>query len=110
MIRPPAPLREDAPGPESREVYRADLALVEALIATPTEAPVGRAPAPVDERAAGLDGDGELGVATTLRGLPARWAARDAVGDFTRAGPLAGLLPGPPMKYVDLPDARRRAA
>ncbi|WP_428309481.1 hypothetical protein [Hydrocarboniphaga sp.] len=79
MIRLPAALRTDARGRESREVYRANLAIVEALIATPADiadAAIDRVIESIDERAAGLDldGDGQLGVATHLRGLPARFA------------------------------------
>lgn len=89
MIRLPPALREDADGRPSREVYRANLAIVEALIATPADAAIDRAIEPVDERAAGLDldGDGGLGVASRLRGLPPRYAGR------SDARPRRGLYP-----------------
>ncbi|MDB5969135.1 MAG: hypothetical protein JWQ90_1585 [Hydrocarboniphaga sp.] len=92
MIRLPAGLREDAAGRFSREVYRANLAIVEAMIATPADvadAAIDRRIESIDERAAGidLDGDGKLGIATHLRGLPARYAGR---GDIK---PRRGLYP-----------------
>lgn len=92
MIRLPAALRTDAQGRESREVYRANLAIVEALIATPADvadAAIDRTIEPVDERAAGLDldGNGQLGVATRLRGMPKRYAGQAG------AKPRRGVYP-----------------
>jgi hypothetical protein len=65
MIRLPEAFRSDAQGRPSADVYRANLAIVEAQIKGLTH--IGM-PA-VDERAAGgdLDGDGTLGHATWLR-------------------------------------------
>jgi hypothetical protein len=79
MIRLPAALREDAGGKYSREVYRANLAIVDALIATPADVADSAIDGPIesiDERSAGLDldGDGKLGIATHLRGIPPRFA------------------------------------
>lgn len=92
MMRLPAAMRADAGGRESREIYRANLAIVEALIATPADvadAKIDRVIEAIDERAAGidLDGDGKLGVATHLRGLPARYAGH------SDAKPRRGVYP-----------------
>jgi hypothetical protein len=92
MIRLPATLRADASGRESRAIYRANLAIVEALIATPADiadAAIDRAIESIDERAAGidLDGDAKLGIATRLRGLPARYAGNSG------AKPRRGVYP-----------------
>ena len=82
MIRLPPALREDAGGRFSAAIYAANLAIVEALIATPdsvADAGIDHAIEPIDERAAGLDldGDGRLSPqATRLRGLPSRYAGR----------------------------------
>lgn len=61
MIRLPEPYRTDANGRYSRDVYKANLAIVEALV---KDLPVVSSH-PIDERRVGtdLDADGELGVA-----------------------------------------------
>ncbi|XXT21464.1 hypothetical protein WME94_07860 [Sorangium sp. So ce429] len=90
FIRLPPAFREDASGAPSREVYKLNLALLEAAIASPSPLPLageaagvpvrassGREVEPVSEVLAGvdLDGDGELEVAATrIRRLPARYA------------------------------------
>lgn len=85
MLRLPAALREDAAGRYSAAVYKANLAILETLIATPdtvADAAIERATEAIDERAAGLDldGDGRIaGLATRLRGLPARYAGRSGL-------------------------------
>lgn len=65
MIRLPAAFRSDAQGQPSADVYRANLAIVEAQIKGLSR--IGTPP--VDERAVGedLDGDGTLATATELR-------------------------------------------
>ncbi|XYH99754.1 hypothetical protein ACMHYB_08315 [Sorangium sp. So ce1128] len=98
FIRLPAAFREDASGAPSREVYKLNLALLEAAIASPSPlprvgeagpvgAPAGREVEPVSELLAGfdLDGDGALEPAVTrvLR-LPARYAG-GAAGVEVRA-------------------------
>ncbi|WP_437336431.1 hypothetical protein [Sorangium sp. So ce394] len=88
FVRLPAAFREDASGAPSREVYKLNLALLEAAIASPSplpvggaappaEAPAGREVEPVSELLAGfdLDGDGALEPAVTrVARLPARYA------------------------------------
>ncbi|WP_437877244.1 hypothetical protein [Sorangium sp. So ce513] len=88
FIRLPAAFREDASGAPSREVYKLNLALLEAAIASPSPLPrageaapaavsEGREVEPVSEVVAGvdLDGDGVLEPAVTrIRRLPARYA------------------------------------
>ncbi|WP_437725871.1 hypothetical protein [Sorangium sp. So ce861] len=88
FLRLPAAFREDATGAPSREVYKLNLALLEAAIASPSplpragearlaEAPAGREVEPVSEVLAGfdLDGDGAISASVTrIRRLPARYA------------------------------------
>ena len=64
MIRLPAPFRTTADGRESRDVYQANLAILEARV---KDLPHIGTP-PVNERAVGtdLDGDGTLGTARTI--------------------------------------------
>lgn len=76
MIRLPRHFRADAAGRESREVYKANLALVEAAMATPSTLALrtqGRQVEPLDERTLqwDLDGDGERsGRVERIRNLP----------------------------------------
>ncbi|WP_437799089.1 hypothetical protein [Sorangium sp. So ce693] len=88
FLRLPAAFREDASGAPSREVYKLNLALLEAAIASPSplaregaagpaDAAAGREVEPVSELLAGvdLDGDGALEPAVTrIIRLPARYA------------------------------------
>ncbi|KYF48700.1 hypothetical protein BE08_24560 [Sorangium cellulosum] len=102
FIRLPAAFREDASGAPSRDVYKLNLALLEAAIASPSPLPraseaapmdasplpraseaapmdasAGREVEPVSEVVAGfdLDGDGAISPAVTrIRRLPARYA------------------------------------
>ncbi|WP_437968981.1 hypothetical protein WMF04_06675 [Sorangium sp. So ce260] len=98
FIRLPAAFREDASGAPSREVYKLNLALLEAAIASssplpragearpastwsagprPAGAAAGREVEPVSEVVAGedLDGDGAISAAVTrIRRLPAHYA------------------------------------
>ncbi|PRQ05733.1 hypothetical protein ENSA5_00530 [Enhygromyxa salina] len=84
MIRLPPALRRDADGRESPAVYRANLAILEASLATDPRTPDAtlRWPIePIDERAANidLDGDGELEPeVTVIVGLPPRFAGAAA--------------------------------
>ncbi|MEZ4380398.1 MAG: hypothetical protein R3A79_03565 [Nannocystaceae bacterium] len=76
MIRLPEAFRSDALGASSRAIYAINLALLEAAVASDPALPRAaiRWPTePLDEGAAGidLDGDGRLGVARELVGLPA---------------------------------------
>ena len=86
FVRLPEELQRDAAGRRSRATTEANLAILEANItADPTrpQAELVRAIEPVDERGEGvdldLDGDGRLGVATTIVGLPARYAGATGV-------------------------------
>ena len=79
FVRLPAPFRTDADGQPSREIYKINLAIVEAAIATdPSKrtAQSEREVEPINEIVAGidLDGDGKLSVRTTwIRGLPTHY-------------------------------------
>jgi len=76
MVRLPPRFRRDRDGNESREIYRINLAIVEAAIGVAPEAPdaaLDHPIEPVDETVAGLDLDGDgrvAGRATRLHGLP----------------------------------------
>jgi len=78
-IRLPEPFRRDAEGKPSREVYQANLAILEAAIAVPddiSDEQLDYPIEPVDEIAAAvdLDGDGRIaGQATRIHGLPAHY-------------------------------------
>ncbi|NKF22800.1 hypothetical protein [Solimonas marina] len=78
MIRLPAPFRSDVDGHPSSAIYRINLAIVEASVAVPdtrADDALDLPTEPLDERAAGLDldGDGKLGTATRLHALPAHF-------------------------------------
>jgi hypothetical protein len=97
LIRLPTRLRQDAAGQPSRAVAIANLAILEASLASdPTIADEAlRWPIePVDEQAAGLDldGDGELEPEVVeLRGLPRHYAGGGAGGGQVRV--RRGLYP-----------------
>lgn len=78
LIRLPPAFRQDAAGRESRAIYRANLALLEAAMAVPDTRPDGalrRRVEPLDEAALGLDldGDGRLGHLARIDRLPAHY-------------------------------------
>lgn len=109
LIRLPARFREDAQSRPSLEVYKANLAILEAALAVPDSVPdarLRRRIEPVDERAAGidLDGDGSLATATVLRGLPAHYAGAAASEPVRRYDYPAGTEFLHTVRYVD-PDA-----
>lgn len=85
FIRLPEGFRRTVEGVESRAVYRVNLAVLAAAVASdPLREEVRRASDALDEVAVGydLDGDGVLGVAREIVGLPARYfggAAGEAV-------------------------------
>lgn len=97
LIRLPARLRQDAAGQPSRAVTIANLAILEASMASDPTIPDAdlRWPIePVDERAAGLDldGDGTLEAEVVeLRGLPSHYAGASAGGAAIRV--RRGLYP-----------------
>ena len=121
-VRLPAPFRADAAGKPSGDVYRLNLALLEAAVASPEAIPIGDAPAdpairgrqvePVSEILAGfdLDGDGGLSAAATvIRRLPAHYAG-GAAGAAVRAGLYPrGVELLHPVRYLD-PDSPTLAA
>lgn len=80
FIRLPPAFRRDANGRNSRAVYQANLAIVEAAVTvsdTVSDSALRRMVEPIDETAAALDlnGDGHVGgVVTQLHGLPAHYA------------------------------------
>lgn len=110
MIRLPAAFRRDAAGRTSRDVYRLNLALVEASIATAasvTDGHLARAVEPVSEDLArfDLDGDGRVaGLVTHVEKLPSRY-----VGAASNVALVRGLYPEGTeflhsVRYLD-PDA-----
>ncbi len=109
-IRLPAMFRSDANGQPSRAVYQANLAIVEATVAiadSVADQKIALPIEPIDERAAGIDlnGDGRIdGIAHQLRGLPAHYAGAAAEIAVRRYEYPAGteFLHG--VHYVD-PDA-----
>jgi hypothetical protein len=90
LVRLPASFRSDANGQPSAAVYAANLAIIEVAVSvadTVTDAKLKRRVEPIDERAIGvdLDGDGKLGIITSIRGLPSHYvggAAKIAVERF----------------------------
>ncbi len=76
LVRLPEPFRTDADGNPSREIYKINLAIVEAAVSIPPGVPaeeLRRRVEPIDESLAGfdLDGDGVLnGLVDELVGLP----------------------------------------
>jgi hypothetical protein len=106
FVRLPAPFRQDASGAPSTEVYRANLTILEAAIAADpslsTEELV-RGIEPIDEMEIGvdLDGDGVLGRATRLRGLPARYVGGAADIAVTRYQYPAGAELLHTVRYLD---------
>lgn len=106
-VRLPAPFREDASGEPSIEIYKINLAILEAAVASPDPARPDREVEAVSEVAFGvdLDGDGVLSPAVTrVRRLPPHYA-----GGAAGAPVRAGLYPQGtellhPVRYLD-PDS-----
>lgn len=79
MIRLAPPFYHDADGQPSREIYKINLAILEAAIASPNTVPLSalnREVEPIDETLAGvdLDGDGRLETSITrIQRLPERY-------------------------------------
>jgi len=110
FVRLPAAFRGQADGAPSSAIYRANLAILEASLASDPRVPdaaIVRTIEPLDERvlAVDLDGDGRLSTATTtLRGLPTHYLGA-AAGQRVRRGLYpegAELLHS--VRYLD-PDA-----
>lgn len=89
-IRLPRFFYSDAQGRPSREIYKINLAILEAALAVPDTVPdaqLRRRIEPVDETLAGmdLDGDGRIaGTVTLIRGLPLHYAGGAAGVGVTR--------------------------
>ena len=106
-VRLPAPFREDASGAPSLEVYKLNLAILEAAVASPDPGRVDREVEPVSEVTLGadLDGDGALEAAISrVRRLPPHYAGA-AAGVPVRAGLYPqGVELLHPVRYLD-PDS-----
>jgi hypothetical protein len=113
FIRLPEPFRSDGDGSPSLPVYRLNLALVEAAIASdPTARDVDREVEPVDERLVrfDLDGDGRIADgATRVRRLPPRYAGGAAGTDVLRDLYPRGTEFLHSVRYID-PDAPNQTA
>lgn len=109
FIRLPRAFRVDAAGKPSLAIYRTNLAILEAAITgDPKRAPrdLSREIEPVDEAASqlDLDGDGALGTATKVVGLPAHFAGGAHEIRVTRALYPQGVELMHTVRYLD-PDA-----
>jgi hypothetical protein len=109
LVRLPQTFREDAAGHPSAEIYKINLAILEAAMAVPdgaTDAALTRSTEPLDERAAGfdLDGDGRIGSATRIHPLPAHYAGSAAAEPVLRYDYPAGTEFLHSVRYLD-PDA-----
>lgn len=108
-IRLPAEFRTTTAGVEDREIYRTNLAILEGAIAADPrldDSAVVRTIEPIDESAAGvdLDHDGMIGVATTIRTLPATYVGGAASIPVTRYLYPEGTEFLHTVRYLD-PDA-----
>lgn len=106
LVRLPRGFREDASGRPSRVVYQANLAILELAVAADPRAPrerVTRPTDPLDERSLGqdLDGDGHLGIATHLVGLPGHYLGGAANVAVVRNAYPAGTEFLHPVRYLD---------
>ena len=98
--------QRDAAGTRSRAIYQANLAILEAAIASDprsSDVELVRVIEPIDERAAGLDldRDGKLDVATTIVGLPATYVGAAAQVRVFRALYPAGTEFLHTVRYLD---------
>lgn len=107
FIRLPQDFRRDAAGRDSRAIYQANLAIVEAAVTVPDsvgDRALRRVIEPVDETAAGidLDGDGRIGgVAKQIRGLPLHYAGAASAIAVTRDSYPAGTEFLHTLHYLD---------
>ena len=110
FVRLPPAFRRDMAGRESREVYRVNLSIVEASVASDprhADAAVDREIEPIEEASVGidLDGNGRIGgVATRIRSLPTRYAGGASLTPVRRRELPAGIALLHSVRYVD-PDA-----
>lgn len=116
MLRLPPAFRRDAQGKDSAAVYKINLAILEAAVATPDtvlDAELRREVEPLDENVAQIDlnGDGRVdGMVATLHGLPSHYvggAAPVAVRRYSYPGDTEFLHP---VHYLDpdVPELRAR--
>jgi len=110
LLRLPPRFREDARGVPSLEIYKINLAILEAAMAVPDSIPdaaLRRRVEPLDETAAGmdLDGDGSIGgMVSLIHGLPAHYAGGAAGEPVRRYDYPVGTEFLHTVRYVD-PDA-----
>jgi hypothetical protein len=109
FVRLPPEFRRDAQGRESIEIYATNLAILEAsIVADPLakRRAALREIEPIDERAGGLDldGDGKLGLVSLVRGVPAHYAGAARASKVTVAVYPRGTEFLHSVRYVD-PDA-----
>ncbi len=108
-IRLPAAYRSDAKGAASQAVYQLNLALLEAAMTiadTVSNAALQRPVEPIDERLAGrdLDGNGFIGAAHRIIGLPTHYAGAAAAQPLLRWSYPVGTEFVHTVRYLD-PDA-----
>jgi hypothetical protein len=110
MVRLPEGFRRDAAGHDSAEVYKINLAILEAAVAVPdtvADAELSYAVEPLDEAVAGLDldADGNIGgLARTIHQLPAHYAGAAAGEPVRRYEYPVGTEFLHTVRYLD-PDA-----
>lgn len=109
MIRLPWPFRSDRAGAPSREIYKINLAILEAAVAvadTVADDSVRRSVEPLDESSAGvdLDGDGRSGIARNIARLPRQYVGGAAAIAVRRYLYPPGTEFLHTVRYVD-PDA-----
>lgn len=109
FIRLPAAFRSDAAGKPSRDVYRANLAVLEAAIASDplrADRAVDHEIETLNETAAGadLDGDGRLAAASRVAALPSKYLGGAAAVAVRRRVYPVGTEFLHSVRYVD-PDA-----
>ena len=107
FIRLPQKFRSDLRGQPSLEIYKTNLAILEAAVTWDPDVPLRRVVEPVDERRAraDLDGDGRIGEMVSLvRRLPAHYAGAAAEVDVAPRLYPQGTELLHTVRYVD-PDA-----
>jgi len=108
FVRLPVAFRTGPDGHVSNDIYKLNLAVLEAAVAGPAgpAAALAWPTEPLDERVVGvdLDRDGQLGVATVLRGLPTHYFGAAARHPVRRGVYPAGTEFLHSVRYLD-PDA-----
>ncbi|MBA3463630.1 MAG: hypothetical protein H0T46_26975 [Deltaproteobacteria bacterium] len=106
FVRLPAAFRTGVAGEVSDDIYRTNLAILEAAISADPKAKLAsltRTIEPIDERVGGLDldGDGQLATATTVVGLPARYVGGASSIAVTRSLYPQGVEFLHTVRYLD---------